>query len=1135
MVSMNSSTSVQSAPVFVPRSSSFTNVKKASQQHLAQSLRSNRVDTPTNINIQHLSPANQHTQHTPRTASKPTFQSNNILKNSSYVSIASGDLAEHPTHHNSDSDPSSLSNYTLNRSLSNTPQTSINTSVDDVGNAVPKGPKSDPASDISKSNSLESIRETEVTTITSSDAVAPSPLPISKPVLSAVESADASSVDSGVENLSTVNEVVTPETEARPEFKSSIDQDSPALADLTGTSDTPATDNDATEIETADTTGTSEPPESGIEASASQTELTSAPEAAALSLDLDNDLDQGNDGNSKSNSECDSASSRTLHETHSYETPVEAKGDSSPDSSHRNGSAPRGPDNSDQTPKIPQLPDGSHKPEVSSASPGRSEHSDDELRELPSEAKGKKNKNGLSIDVPSQKDAASASASELKTPKDRITASSSTKSFESVSRLIEGYQEDQDLSPPVRTPRTNFFDFQKDNTFDRLLNDEQGTPPRGDVAIMGNKIRKHHRSASSMSSFNSVVNDQKAHTSEMGSPVVQKKSQVSPDRSSLPAPNLSFNGLPSHHSFRKSSGPKSNLGVQEQSLEEGDPESQLKVHKKVPPTTPKAMDVEITDNVVNGSYNEHSPEPPAPISKDNTPKKPRTKSMLAVVENVASSAKQTASTAKQSVSAAKQTAMKKGLSIQAPPAKRDYNKALPRLPITKEKISVDVNLRARSESSSHIASKQQRSKSPMRSMVSGITKSPLRSNKTTGAEPKSPLLQPKLPVVQTPKSPSFHQPKGPSRQKSMPNMAQSGHTGHLMLFWKKFKGEKVPLPPAPKVQSKEVGDRKKPFFGKVPKFRLNEGKNKASVSLEPPAPPPARELVLVRNSMYDLTLTKLPTIEADTSLLDDVLNSFNESSTSERNIKGINTEAGTKDPFLRDDELTRDQIKDQQKRDRIAMDGDEDNDTEIGPGHARNNSDEAYTDENLRFLQEELLWPIDADFKAFDDASRPGRRKSYDTIRRSLVFDAEPDSETFILENFELKNLFDNTTEQQRRQLPFHLKHIGQFTDFDRLEIRAEKFKMTPTIPKQKPLATMPPSLRAKGSSKPRRKVEFDDKISITETFSPDFYKRYNKAVTQYTLTESLEILRIKSELNTYKCNEMLVHENSQQNTHFFY
>ena len=63
----------------------------------------------------------------------------------------------------------------------------------------------------------------------------------------------------------------------------------------------------------------------------------------------------------------------------------------------------------------------------------------------------------------------------------------------------------------------------------------------------------------------------------------------------------------------------------------------------------------------------------------------------------------------------------------------------------------------------------------------------------------------------------------------------------------------------------------------------------------------------------------------------------------------------------------------------------------------------------------------------------------------------------------------------------------------------------------------------------------FSNKIFVNETFAPEMYKRYNKAVTQYTLTESSEINKIKNELNYFKCNEMLVHESSQNNTHFFY
>ena len=72
------------------------------------------------------------------------------------------------------------------------------------------------------------------------------------------------------------------------------------------------------------------------------------------------------------------------------------------------------------------------------------------------------------------------------------------------------------------------------------------------------------------------------------------------------------------------------------------------------------------------------------------------------------------------------------------------------------------------------------------------------------------------------------------------------------------------------------------------------------------------------------------------------------------------------------------------------------------------------------------------------------------------------------------------------------------------------------------------------GSSSNSKRVVFTNKISINETFASDMYKRYNKAVTQYSLSDPKEINKIKNELNYYKCNEMLVHESSQNNTHFF-
>ena len=90
MQSANSSSAVPNS--YVSKSSSFSNLRRSNKQNLAQSLRSNKVDTPTNINIQNLAPV--HTQvPTPPNASSPnllsppvqntkSFQATNVLKDS---------------------------------------------------------------------------------------------------------------------------------------------------------------------------------------------------------------------------------------------------------------------------------------------------------------------------------------------------------------------------------------------------------------------------------------------------------------------------------------------------------------------------------------------------------------------------------------------------------------------------------------------------------------------------------------------------------------------------------------------------------------------------------------------------------------------------------------------------------------------------------------------------------------------------------------------------------------------------------------------------------------------------------------------------------------------------------------------
>lgn len=80
-----------------------------------------------------------------------------------------------------------------------------------------------------------------------------------------------------------------------------------------------------------------------------------------------------------------------------------------------------------------------------------------------------------------------------------------------------------------------------------------------------------------------------------------------------------------------------------------------------------------------------------------------------------------------------------------------------------------------------------------------------------------------------------------------------------------------------------------------------------------------------------------------------------------------------------------------------------------------------------------------------------------------------------------------------------------------------------------------PQQQRKQRQQQTNKRVNFNNKILINETFSSDVYKRYNKSVTQYSLSDPKEISNIKNEVNYYKCNEMLVHESSQNNTHFYY
>lgn len=340
----------------------------------------------------------------------------------------------------------------------------------------------------------------------------------------------------------------------------------------------------------------------------------------------------------------------------------------------------------------------------------------------------------------------------------------------------------------------------------------------------------------------------------------------------------------------------------------------------------------------------------------------------------------------------------------------------------------------------------------------------------------------------------------------------------------------------------------------------------------------------------------LPTLEKDVDMFSDMLTSFDERF--KRNSLFSKTD---KTPFLQDDELTQEQIEDQQIKDQDGYSKEESSTEELPTpppkDHMRTNLDELYVDDNILFLQNEVIW-ID-DMKSIagsivkrresakskrnvnkevtgsslahtvttvedeeDSGSSSGSDDILDTIldngdeyidviyndengrqysiRRNRTYHEssfylfpDDETETIVIDNEQLTNLFNNLSESQRRQLPMHLKYIKQFQDYENLEITIKTGRkrivkgQQPAKPSLKRFQ-YPPNVK-------RKNVAFGNKIYVNETYAPEMYKRYNKLVTQYTISEPNEINKIKTELNQYKCNEMLVHEQSQNNTHFFY
>lgn len=229
----------------------------------------------------------------------------------------------------------------------------------------------------------------------------------------------------------------------------------------------------------------------------------------------------------------------------------------------------------------------------------------------------------------------------------------------------------------------------------------------------------------------------------------------------------------------------------------------------------------------------------------------------------------------------------------------------------------------------------------------------------------------------------------------------------------------------------------------------------------------------------------------------DLLTQFDEMEKKlEIEAENVRSKNRTMDIFMKDDELTKAQIADQQRK------------------------DHQLSDESLprRFDLDDKL---DA-----EDEIEEAAKEGY------LQFTTNEDgSQCVRLDKTQLNNMLESGL---GFRYPNYIKHVRQMRDMDLVEIVVDAFRPGLELPRE---VNHDVSLILKKSQdhKTEKGVKFSGKVSISETWAPYMYRRYNKSVTQYYLSGHSEVNRIKNELNAYKCHEMLVHEKSQNNTHFFY
>lgn len=1166
MVSMQSANSSSSAVPnsYISKSSSFTNLRRSNKQNLAQSLRSNKVDTPTNINIQNLAPV--HTQvpppppHTssPNLLSPPvqntkSFQATNVLKDSEGIpgackipdNIYTGGHPNHPPATNinqnrpvptsSDSNLSSLSNYNLNRSSSNTPQTSINTSIDIE--EAPEGyvkcirnleNRNIADDELQKSSSLESIKETELHSIEEVPRI-----DVQNDEMPVNTRLESDGQNKSFERMRQPTDESTSYNRLNQESKQAMHEPCIETRDHPVDQSSEESMNDHFEESTSGSIQrpqqTSTPMGDEILTQGSTREESQGPNDDAMEelfqpahVSENNfqvqDLEQGSEesdiiaeysAESESDSESevlkkipkpslgmieanDSSefSQEDLNRTHtqmdSDTEDLSTLHDVSEDKIRNNSPAKNSLvfeySNSDDF----QTPEGSPVPEVSEWVNGAEKDKNISREEL----------SNINNEHASE------------TRKDMAENDNQSTNIQEIEQL-KSHPVSRSGSPRLESPKPkNFFDFHKDDAFDRFLNDNQdAVPPRGDVAVVGDKIRKHERSVSSISSFNSILHNDFESPNKTNALFSKSPRQNSPR-------------IPHSHS----SSPEKGLGT--------DHKNQASLEEKALPITPTEGRFPVQKDLPASPKDRitlpNSSLPNINSAEGKCPENHCLPSQVSEIGGLQTSKLDSipldSNMDKNELTSANKTPLKKGSMLDVVTAESKIPKKKPpsdlqEQPSDKAPLnSINTNKVPKVKSFRSLNEDSKLKKSSSTANFKAFFKKlfPLPSASSSNSFESKSMYNPKRSQTDVPhETSSFNKPKKLTKGKRSFSFANLKLAGFNNKSHTSTNETKPTIPPQKEAEQKEEEA--------VPNLNVLDNENIPQTE--------------------SLTITKLPTIERDDGLFEDMFTNFDERFNRANSTKSKAATNSINELFIKDDELTRDQIEDQQKKDnnQISDDIDEDNDAKSTSSEAFSmaNSEEIYIDDNIRYLQDELIWPVDNDeFTSIEDYSVLSRSGTVKTRLNPENNEEQGEStvETIVVDNEQLTGLFDNLSELQRRRLPIHLKHIGQFKDSKILEISIRKFESIPDLSnlriENKQLNSI---LKKLLRSSENKKVQFSNKISINETFSPDMYKRYNKSVTQYTLTESMEINKIKNELNTYKCNEMLVHEHSQDNTHFFY